>query len=128
MNRVTVIESAAFLIERASVIRALGKRVARDILEIGRLLAECKEHVGHGEWLPWLKREFGWSDRTARRFMEVHKMALAKSDKLSDLPIDASALYLLARPSTADDIREDVHGRFSPEPLLSFHARGVRRE
>jgi hypothetical protein len=100
-------EVDAFLVERASAIRVLGKRVARDIVEIGRLLAECQDRVGHGGWLEWLEREFGWTDRTALNFMRVHAMA-AKSEKISDLPIDASALYLLAQPSTANDIREDV--------------------
>lgn len=40
--------------EHAAVIRALGKRVVGDIVEIGRRLADCKERLGHGEWLPWL--------------------------------------------------------------------------
>jgi hypothetical protein len=38
----------------------------------------------------------------------------AKYPKFGDLSIDASALYLLARPSTADDIRENVHGPSLP--------------
>jgi hypothetical protein len=42
--------------------------------------------------------------------MQVHAMA-AKSAKFADLSIDASALYLLACPSTADDIRDDILAR-----------------
>ena len=108
----------AFLVERASAIRVLGKRMARDIIEIGRLLTECQDRVGHGGWAEWLKREFGWTDRTALNFMRVHAMA-AKSENFSDLPIDASALYLLARPSTADDIRHEVIERAANGETIS---------
>ncbi|WP_454617534.1 DUF3102 domain-containing protein [Bradyrhizobium cenepequi] len=98
------------LIEHASVIRALGKRVVGDIVEIGRRLTDAKARLGHGQWLPWLEREFGWKEQTARNFMQVHAM-VGKSPKFGDLNINASALYLLARPSTADDIRDDVIAR-----------------
>ena len=42
------------LAEHAAVIRALGKRVVGDIIEIGRRLTEAKRLAGHGGWLPWL--------------------------------------------------------------------------
>jgi hypothetical protein len=64
-----------FLTERAGQIRSLGKRVITDVIEIGRLLAECKEHCGHGNWLPWLDREFGWSADAAERFIRLNKLA-----------------------------------------------------
>src|SRR5262245_48735233 len=40
------------------------------IIEIGELLVEAKEHVGHGEWLPWLRKELSMSTRTAQRYMK----------------------------------------------------------
>jgi hypothetical protein len=51
-----------------------------------------------GQWLPWLEDEFGWAERTARRYMEVAEAF--KSATLADLTIDATALY--ARPETAE--------------------------
>jgi hypothetical protein len=48
------------LVEHAAAIRALGKRVVTDVIEIGARLTECKRIAGHGSWLPWLNREFGW--------------------------------------------------------------------
>jgi hypothetical protein len=36
------------LAQNAETIRALGKRVIGDIIEIGRLLTEAKQIVGHG--------------------------------------------------------------------------------
>jgi hypothetical protein len=109
LDQVTTIDVVdPVLIEHASVIRALGKRVVRDIIEIGRRLAESKERLQHGDWLRWLEREFGWSRQTADNFLNVYSMTTqAKVPNFSNLPIDASALYLLAR-KTADDIRDDV--------------------
>jgi hypothetical protein len=95
------------LAEHAAVIRALSKRVVGDVVEIGRRLAKCKEIAGHGGWLPWLKREFGWDERTAQRFLNVAELS-AKSDKLSDLNLPVSGLYLLAAPSTPEETRAAV--------------------
>src|SRR5215467_13503335 len=87
----------ATLDQHVAEIRRLGKRVRGDILEIGRRLVECKKLVGRGNWLSWLEKQFGWDERTAQRFMSVHEFA-GKSDKLSDLSIGVSALYVLAAP------------------------------
>jgi hypothetical protein len=51
-------------------------------------------------WLPWLDREFGWTEMTATRFMNVYE--LGKSNNLLDLSIPISGLYLLAAPSTPE--------------------------
>jgi hypothetical protein len=91
------------LAEHVAVIRALGKRVVRDIIEIGGRLTECKNIVGHGGWLPWLEREFGWSERAARNFMQAHELSL-KSANFADLDVPVSALYLLAAPSTPGEV------------------------
>jgi hypothetical protein len=93
------------LAEHAEAIRVLGKRVVGDVIEIGRRLTEAKKLAGHGGWLPWLEREFGWEETTARRFINVYDLA-GKSGKLPDLPV--SCLYLLARPSTPADTRDAI--------------------
>jgi hypothetical protein len=90
-----------------AAIRQLGKQTIENIVEIGRRLAECKGLVGHKNWGCWLDREFGWSDRAAQRFMRVHELA-AKSDKLSDLDLPVSALYLLAAPSTPAPVCDEI--------------------
>ena len=95
------------LAEHAAAIRALGKRVVGDVTEIGARLTECKRIAGHGNWLPWLKREFGWTEMTAVRFMQVHEMT-AKSNNLLDIDLPVSSLYLLAAPSTPDIARDTV--------------------
>jgi hypothetical protein len=40
------------LAQHAEVIRALGKRVVHDVIEIGRRLTDAKARCGHGNWLP----------------------------------------------------------------------------
>jgi hypothetical protein len=94
------------LAKHAAAIRRLGKRVVADVIEIGRLLTECKRICGHGNWLPWLDREFGWTDDTALNFMRVHE--LSKSRKFRDLSLPLSGLYLLAAPSTPQEARDEI--------------------
>ncbi len=95
------------LAEHAAEIRRLGKRVVADVIEIGKLLGEAKRIAGHGSFLPWLEREFGWTEKTAERFMSVHALS-GKFDNLSNLELPLSGLYLLAAPSTPDDAREAI--------------------
>jgi ParB-like chromosome segregation protein Spo0J len=105
------------LAEHAAVIRALGKRVIGDVIEMGRRLTDAKKIAGHGGWLPWLDREFGWSDDTARKLMQVSE--LAESRNLRDLNLPISGLYLLAAPSTPGEVRQDVIERIENGESLS---------
>jgi Protein of unknown function (DUF3102) len=96
------------LAQHAEVIRALGKRVVHDVIEIGRRLTDAKARCGHGNWLPWLEREFGWSDSTALRYMQAHQFATDKSVTVTDLSL--KSLYLLAAPSTPEAARGAAPG------------------
>jgi len=102
----------------AEAIRALGKRVIGDAIEMGRHLTAAKELCGHGHWLPWLKREFGWSDKTAEQFMNVYRLR-GKFEKFSNLDLPISGLYLLARPSTPEAVRQEVIERVERGEKLS---------
>jgi hypothetical protein len=101
------VNDISVLAKHAKAIRVRGKRVVDDIIEVGRRLSECKVIAGHGNWLAWLDREFGWDDRTAERFMGVYRLS-GKSDNLSNLDIPVSAMYLLAAPSTPEKAREKI--------------------
>lgn len=97
------------LVQHAEAIRVLGRRVVQDVIEIGRRLTEAKEIAGHGNWLPWLEREFGWTQQTAFNFMSVYDMAVSsKLPNFGNLNLPISGLYLLAAPSTPVDVREQV--------------------
>lgn len=86
---------------------------AQGALKIGERLCEAKELLGHGEFLPWIKDEFGWTDRTAQKLMAVYREFGDSQKSLfgpeintktySDLPI--SKLYLLI--SVPESERED---------------------
>jgi len=81
-------------------------------IEIGRRLSVVRENVDRGRWLGWLEKEFDWSDRSARNFMSVYKLAeTTKLENFSNLSIPRSALYLLAAPRTPDKVRDDVLAR-----------------
>ena len=78
-------------------------------IEIGKRLAEAKELLSHGEWLPWLERETEFSDRSAARYMKLYEEYGASqqglfgpetnSPTLSNLPI-SKALALLSVPES----------------------------
>src|SRR5262249_1572372 len=63
-----------------------------------------KDALEHGHFGPWLRAEFGWSERTAQNFMSVAERF--KSAKIADLPIQPSAAYFLAAPSVPDEARQ----------------------
>src|SRR4051794_4788134 len=54
------------------------------------------------------EREFGWSDETARKFVRVSEAFGAKFQPGWDLPIDTSALYLLAAPRVPEALRVEA--------------------
>ena len=92
------------LAEHAEAIRRLGKRVLSDVVEIGERLTKARALIAHGNWGRWLETEFGWSDATARRFVDIYQAS--KSDNLSNLDVPLSALYALAR--VPKEIRDEV--------------------
>jgi hypothetical protein len=103
------------LAEHAAAIRQLGKRVVTDVIEIGERLTACRELCGYGHWLPWLDREFRWSEQTALNFMRVAE--LHKSKTVLDLDLPVRALYLLAAPSTPETARDEIIERAKTRPV-----------
>ena len=89
----------------ADRIRERVKKTVEDIIEVGNDLLAVKEALDHGYFSPWLKAEFGWSERTARNFMAVADQ-FGKSAIFADLPIQPSAAYFLAAPSVPDEARQ----------------------
>jgi hypothetical protein len=97
--------SEGFFQERADEIRNLARATAENIWRIGQILTEVKASKPHGKFLPWIEKEFGWSEDTAERFMHVH--ARFKFRNLRN--IQPSALYVLAK--TPEAVREDAIAR-----------------
>ncbi len=93
-------ETSLFLQEQATKIKKLTKRIAQDIIDVGRYLIQAKEKLEHGQFYSWLDVEFTMSYTSAARFMKVAKKF--KSDSLTDLDILPSALYQLATDNTPE--------------------------
>ncbi len=53
----------------ADRIRDRIKKTVEDIIEVGNDLLAVKEALPHGQFLPWLKADFGWGERSAQNFM-----------------------------------------------------------
>jgi hypothetical protein len=88
----------------ADRIRRRIKQAVEDIIEVGNDLLAVKEALEHGQFGPWLKAEFGWSERTAQNFMSVAERF--NSANFAELPIQPSAAYLLAAPAVPDEARQ----------------------
>ena len=86
-------------------------------LQTGRDLIEVREALGHGRFGAWLAAEFGWTDRTARHFMNAARFVEGKSEIISDLPI--TAINHLAVPSLPVEIRDGIIGRLESGEVLS---------
>ena len=92
-------------------------------IEIGRRLVEAKELLNHGEWLPWLKRETDFSERSAQNYMKVFNSYSAaqlglfgpetNTQAFADLPI-SKALALLSVPESE---REDFAAEVGAETI-----------
>lgn len=102
--------------QKTTEIRDRMGRAAQNIVEIGQRLIDVKAKLPHGQFGQWLKDEFDWKPTTAWKMMNVASQF--KSSHCEDLGIGASALYLLADPSTPDEIRDQfIEQAKSGEPV-----------
>jgi hypothetical protein len=98
----------AFLAATANDIRARIKLAHSEVIEVGRLLAGAKKRLAHGQWLPWLNREFSWSESKALKLMQLHEAFRGESVNVTDLNLHVSSLYLIAAPKTPPEARDEV--------------------
>ena len=49
------------------------QNAALNFLQFGRVLAEAKPLVAHGEWEAWVGTNFGISERRAQTFMQAYR-------------------------------------------------------
>ena len=90
----------------ADRIREKVKKALEDIIEVGNDLVAVKEALPHGQFGPWLRAEFGWTERTAQNLMSVAERFGSNPKLISDLTIQPTAAYLLAAPSVPDEARQ----------------------
>lgn len=119
-------ETSLFIQKQTGEIRALMKRTAQDIIEIGQKLILVKEKLAHGRFLDWIAAEFEWSYPTAARFMQVAN-SFKKSYQIDKFA--ASALYVLAAPSTPASARAEAIARAEAgEPITYTIAKEIRQK
>jgi hypothetical protein len=120
-------EISHFVQQQTDEIRALFKRTAQGIVEIGQKLISVKQRLGHGRFLDWLQAEFEWTERTAQQFMNVARSF--KNENFSNLQLAPSALYILAAPSTPQAVRSEALARAKAgEPITHKAAKAIKQK
>jgi hypothetical protein len=125
----------AIIDENTTAIRRLkgeaaekAKLVIADIVEMGRRLTVVKPYIGHGNWLPYLEREFAWTEQTARNFMRLYELS-RQNENVFDLNLTLTALHALASPSTPQAaVQEVVERAEAGEKLNGAEVKAIVKE
>lgn len=91
-------ETQDFVREREDLINAAAKRMARDAVKIGGYFAEVKDRLSPAQFERWRETRMGWSERTVYNLIAVYAKFSTANFAIEN--VAASALYLLAAPST----------------------------
>lgn len=93
----------------AAEIRTFTASMLNNIIEIGRRMCEAKEMLDHGEFLPWIEENTGYSRSTANNFMRLYEEYGDRQGSLFGAEVSnvqtfghltySKALALLALPS-----------------------------
>lgn len=110
-----------FLDQAEVEIRRAGKTMVSEIVAIGSKLAEIKARVGHGRYGQFIRDRLWFSERTAQQFVQSYEfLKSAHCADFEKLHIDASAIRLLARPSTPNEVRIEALKRAAKPEGLSY--------
>ena len=95
-------ESRAEVYELTKSVKDARGRHLAVIVEIGGALRRAKELLGHGNFLPWLKAEVRWSERTARNYMSLAAHFQGKTANFADLDL-GTARELIDSPAEVSE-------------------------
>jgi hypothetical protein len=95
-------ESRAEVYELTKSVKDARGRHLAVIVEIGGALRRAKELLGHGNFLPWLKAEFRWSERTAPNYMSLAAHFQDKTANFADLDL-GTARELIESPAQVSE-------------------------
>lgn len=98
-------DTATFLQETADKI--IG-RTKRCIYENGKDLLAVKQRIGHGQFLHWVRGEFGWSESTAENLINT---ALRFGQIPNGWEFADAALYLLSAKKVPEEVRQEAKDR-----------------
>lgn len=104
---------ASVATDKAASARAAAERIrgrmqlaAESIIAVGRELIEQKKSLGHGNFLPWIKTEFGMSEDTAERYMKVSTEFGANSAPVRNLNFKALTALAYSPPEVRAEVEE----------------------
>ena len=97
----------------------------KEAIEVGRILMKVKNNLEHGEWLPWLKANVPFSERTTQRYISVYdRRAELKSVTMTDLT-DAYTLIAGTGQRKTRKSGQRAHDKYVEvepvEPTEMFH-------
>src|SRR5262249_54726644 len=98
-----------FLDLAESEIRAFGGSIVHGIVQIGKKLVEVKDRVRHGKNQTFVRDRLHFSEDAALNFVRSYRLLETQNFRdLETLQLPASAIYLVARPSTPDEVRTEA--------------------
>jgi hypothetical protein len=74
--------------------RQAGREMAEHACRAGQALQIAKDSLRHGEWLPWVKANLAFSERTAQVYMAIAKRWSADPQRAADLSIRGALDHL----------------------------------
>jgi hypothetical protein len=100
---------------------AAARTAIEHAVECGRLLREARDGIGHGGWLPWIKKNLKFGPRQAQKYLRLADYAaeMQNANCNSHLSID-SALKLLAKPEVVTDGEQDASVARESSPSVLF--------
>jgi Protein of unknown function (DUF3102) len=113
------IQLDASIRRRFEIIRQCNRQMLSSAIEIGKQLQEIKgsPNLRHGQWLPALRQELDWNDRTARSYMRVAEILGPTIENISensnrsrgtDLAFSLNVMRKLAERETPPQLREEM--------------------
>lgn len=100
-----------------------------DVLKTGEQLAEAKELLQHGEWGPYLEREFSLSEDTAARYIKAatfRKLRNLTEAQIANL--SRMVLYNLADRAFDAESEEEILKQAESEKVKPSRARAIARK
>ena len=88
-------------------IDAKQRRMAADIVAIGKELIAVRDILPDQRFSDWLRHYFAWSRRTAYRMIDAATV-FGSCANLAQVTIDQSALYLMASEQCDDETRQEL--------------------
>lgn len=109
----TEVTTAQEINELHAQINMLGRDALQKALRIGELLIEQRQRCKHGEWLPWLKANVQFTQKTANNYMRVYE-ARSKLESVSNLA-EAYRLTLPRAKPPDKPSKTSTRGRITPK-------------